>query len=61
MAELNRIQRTWRTYGEVTEDGKGSGGNGDHTERGVVVDGGGLWARGLYGVEFGEINWRNQS
>ena len=49
-----------RTLGEVTEDGRGFGGKGGHTERGVGEKDGRLWAGVLHGGEFGEINGRNQ-
>ena len=52
-AELNGNQRTWRSGREVAEDGGGSGGNGDYTERRVGMDRRGFGAGGLQGGEFG--------
>ena len=50
-AELNRHQSMWRSCREVTEDGRGSGGNGDKTKRREEV----------YGQRAaGRRNWKSQ-
>ena len=57
-AELKGNQRTLRCCREVAEDGGGSGGNRDYTERRIGTERRGLKAGGLQGGEFGEINRR---
>ena len=45
---------------EVTEDGRGSDGNEDNTERSLGENGRHLWAGGLHGREFRKINGLSQ-
>ena len=58
--ELNRNQRMWRTCREVTEDGGGSGGNGDNTERRVGKERRHFSAGGMQAGELGEIYGRRR-
>ena len=48
----------WKSSREVTEDRGGSRGNGDYTERRVLMERRGFRAGGLQGGGFGEINSR---